>query len=363
MKQIFSLLTGAFVLFAFGSTTLGSPKGAIPIYQATTISQPGHYLVTRDFSASATAILIQSSNVHLDLGGHTISPGTYGISVSSGDYHDISISNGTLEGGTYGLYFYNTLVEGHIKLHKVRFYGQSIMGIRIHYVKSLDVSNCVVMGTGGTFPQYGIYSVGLPSNPTMCSITNSQFENFLYYGLFLSEITGSRIERNSVKSYNTASPSTDYAGISIYTSSSGKGTGNSIEYNLIQGGGNAGFGLQLSPYSSGNIIANNTSSNSNFGLLIQGPSNLVERNVANNNVAVGFSISGTGCIVRYNLAGNNGTNGITMASNSLAEFNTTTNNVGTGLFLTSSTSTYRNNFSLGNAVAYGGSGTDGGGNI
>src|SRR5262245_38866908 len=46
-------------------------EGRIPIHAASVITQPGVYLVTRDFSAPQP-LTIQASDVTVDLGGHTV---------------------------------------------------------------------------------------------------------------------------------------------------------------------------------------------------------------------------------------------------------------------------------------------------
>lgn len=78
-----------------------------PITGPTTITQPGVYLVTADFSlpagVPADAIVVQADNVYLDLGGHTITgPGNkIGRGVAVMGARRVLVSGGTLE--TFGV--------------------------------------------------------------------------------------------------------------------------------------------------------------------------------------------------------------------------------------------------------------------
>jgi nitrous oxidase accessory protein NosD len=78
----------------------GTPISSVPY----TISEPGHYYLTRDLSFSGgTAITVAQDNVSLDLGGFTLS-GTGGNGIAySGVRSDIAIENGTVRGFEYGI--------------------------------------------------------------------------------------------------------------------------------------------------------------------------------------------------------------------------------------------------------------------
>jgi hypothetical protein len=86
--------------------------GAIPVWEPTTISSPGHYVVTRDFTVSGAfgiPITITSPDVVLDLGGHTVTstvpgaaPAVYIVPGPGGG--TIEIRNGHLRGGRGVLY-------------------------------------------------------------------------------------------------------------------------------------------------------------------------------------------------------------------------------------------------------------------
>ena len=67
MKRFPRVLLGTLVLFALAggaAVPLVADEGRIPIFQQTTITQSGHYVVTRSFSVSSgSAILIDADKV------------------------------------------------------------------------------------------------------------------------------------------------------------------------------------------------------------------------------------------------------------------------------------------------------------
>lgn len=81
------------------------PDGRIGINGPMTISSPGKYLVMRDVTSDDTIVRVESSDVELDLGGHTLltndwdyqpAPVRIGEGAAS-TLHRIEITNGTLE--------------------------------------------------------------------------------------------------------------------------------------------------------------------------------------------------------------------------------------------------------------------------
>ena len=82
----------------------GTPIASAPF----TISQPGHYYLTRDLSVPGgqIAMTINASNVSLDLGGFTIggndAVGSYGIYIA-GTQSDIRITDGTVRDFQFGV--------------------------------------------------------------------------------------------------------------------------------------------------------------------------------------------------------------------------------------------------------------------
>lgn len=104
MKKI--LYVAATVLSAL--TVSHAADGRIPIYEAPfTITEPGSYYLSRDITheGPGSALVIESSNVTIDLEGHTLEmqDENYNNINSFGNYTNIRIENGTVEGGGIGI--------------------------------------------------------------------------------------------------------------------------------------------------------------------------------------------------------------------------------------------------------------------
>ncbi|RMF75666.1 MAG: right-handed parallel beta-helix repeat-containing protein [Acidobacteria bacterium] len=88
--------------------------GRIPIHSVPlTITEPGSYYLSRDVvhSGGGEAITIAASHVTIDFAGHTLTKqnaGNYTVALD-GDYTDITIRNGRIEGGNIGIRLRNTL--------------------------------------------------------------------------------------------------------------------------------------------------------------------------------------------------------------------------------------------------------------
>jgi hypothetical protein len=88
--------------------TDGVRKPGTPISGPTTITQPGYYYLTRDFTSppSVDAIVIEANDVWVDLGGFTITrsgPEPSNGIVASGLRERITVTNGTLRGYIVGV--------------------------------------------------------------------------------------------------------------------------------------------------------------------------------------------------------------------------------------------------------------------
>jgi hypothetical protein len=91
-------------VFVAGVVVLAD-EGRIPLYQPTTITTPGSYVVTNDFGADGVpAIVISASDVSIDLNRHTLRrTGAVGAVItltgSSAGEHRLTVVNGHLVGG------------------------------------------------------------------------------------------------------------------------------------------------------------------------------------------------------------------------------------------------------------------------
>lgn len=131
------------------TTAARADEGRLPIHASATLTQPGYYLVTRDFTGF---LAVQASGVTVDLGGRTVTvpSGNTGIAVSSAVAR-VTIRNGTLLGGTAGITFdpvANTAAS--IVIEDVTVNGPSSHGAYIQGgLARVRISRSVFAGTGG----------------------------------------------------------------------------------------------------------------------------------------------------------------------------------------------------------------------
>jgi hypothetical protein len=88
---------------ALAAARAGADEARIPVYQPTTLSQSGYYILTRNVtSTSGSAITITAQDVTLDLNGFTITgpTGSVLVTISSGANASVRIRNGFLIGAS-----------------------------------------------------------------------------------------------------------------------------------------------------------------------------------------------------------------------------------------------------------------------
>ncbi len=97
------------VVAAVAAAPLGSSEGRIPVWMPTTITQPGHYILTRNvLAATGPVINIAAGGVTLDLNGHTVgttdtTQAVIQIGGAPGGAEGIIVIDGIVEGGRYGI--------------------------------------------------------------------------------------------------------------------------------------------------------------------------------------------------------------------------------------------------------------------
>ena len=106
MKQ-YRVLGATLAALACAVSLSAAANGDIPLYQSTTITQPGRYILTRDVSSQGDVFLITTDGVTLDLNGHTVkSVAGAGVTISvTGIVMPVLIRvfDGTIRGGAYGV--------------------------------------------------------------------------------------------------------------------------------------------------------------------------------------------------------------------------------------------------------------------
>jgi hypothetical protein len=137
------------LLSAHGETTSASGAEEIAALPAT-ITQPGTYYLSQNLQVNINtgyhvpALLINASDVTVDLNGHTITnvgaaPDGWSRGITANDRHNITIRNGTLIGFHMGILFESTPLDDSSKSSG-------------HLIENIYVTNCNFAGvaiTGG----------------------------------------------------------------------------------------------------------------------------------------------------------------------------------------------------------------------
>jgi len=325
-------------------------EGRIPIFQATTITQPGHYDVTNDIQVTGgDAIVIDADGVTLDLNGRSVSS-----SSSTGTIirilaarRNISIRGGRLSGGAYGVYYLSTTALTRVSIEDVEVLNVATDGIHLEGVERADISDCILHASG----HFGIYVRGVFTNHFTGRIIDNTIDNAGYGGIYVAD--GDALEiRGNIVTDSDLSGACCGVGIGI-SGTGGRSGGHRVDSNTIQGGG---------PNTNGLLID---------GSIVLGDNSLIINNVITGNGAAGIVLDASGNRVVGNVVGANGSHGIRVAyRRNLIDGNQVEGNSGNGLFfLSGAPSTghvYRNNMLRGNTLGgvsdTGGTATDGGGN-
>ena len=197
-------------LLAFFVPPIAAADGRIPISGPATLTQPGSYYVTRDFSNNglASAIIIDNNDITLDLNGHTLTCGSgTAYCVETVNRMRIRITGGTLRGGNIGLDFYNDGFNGSFTIDHMQLTGQSTTAINI----------------------YGASSLSIQADFSDNRITNVNAGIALYY------LNGGRIDHNLIQQTT--------GGDAVYINNS---SGMSVRDNTISVGSQHGISLETS---------------------------------------------------------------------------------------------------------------------
>ena len=145
MKKTPLLLCAFAALLALPASPAIADEGRIPIYGPTTITAPGHYVLTRDIvSTTNPVILIQADDVTLDLNGRMISSGStlnYLVQIADGNTN-VSIRNGRLSGGNYGIYYTSTVARTRVRIENVEVQGTNSSAIYVFGAEFVEVVGC-----------------------------------------------------------------------------------------------------------------------------------------------------------------------------------------------------------------------------
>jgi parallel beta-helix repeat protein len=265
-------------------TVLGG-EGAIPVWQPTTISQPGEYVVTRNIRSTPgqTVIWIQSSDVEVNLNGFTVeNTGTTGyvIRIANG-LDNVVIRDGCIRGGATGVYMEGgdtrvSVLDNRIKADSYGIGANGCDRCRVsgNIIEARNFDGVQIPGdelsvTGNTISPSGRYGIYMPSGESAHIADNLITD--CEKGIWLISLDGSRIAENVIRGCsgdglqlseargnqvldNTVSGCTGN-GLWIDGSAGTPAAFNQVEENLLSENGQ---GLVLGSWSQNNVYRANT---------------------------------------------------------------------------------------------------------
>jgi hypothetical protein len=367
-------------------------NGDIPIYQATTITQPGRYVVTRDITAQGDVIVIQAGGVTLDLNGHTITS-----VAGSGVVFDVPdqagavapceiVANGRIVGGDTGIKAVNLPAVTPIIIDKV--------GIVMPMFRCIDLPGAKVEVLDSVLRECGSDGIRMTGNGMgLLDVRDTLITDVQGSGILANAIDGVTVRGSTIRRFGLG-PGTDTGGVhaislgkiglsvldSVLADGSARGAGllmeqagivgpNYIVGNRISGNGLSGIDLRQG---TAHITNNTISGNLVDGIRVDA-AGLIGPNMISGNSILKNTLNGAnilGGVVRFNgnTVGGNLQDGVRVAGvRALVENNLLEGNTGAGIrFLNGTGHAYRSNFLRGNTggdVQDSFNNTDAGGNI
>src|SRR6058998_276615 len=142
----------ALALVILPAAPILADEARIPIFQPTTITQPGYYILTRDLSpASGTAITIQADGVTVDLNGRAINtaPSQAAIVVNGG-FQNVTIRNGRLLGGNLGVdAAASAPATVNLRVERIEIRNTAFVGVQVLGAGIVQVTSCRITDSGG----------------------------------------------------------------------------------------------------------------------------------------------------------------------------------------------------------------------
>jgi parallel beta-helix repeat protein len=352
-------------------------EARIPIFAPATITQPGHYILTRNITVSSgDVIAINANNVTFDLNGRTIASSSIssGTLVAIGDgFEDVAILNGQLSGGGSGIYYFSGTAGTRLRMERLVIQGTSAP-VSITGAEYVEMHSCRILGGGSI---YGVSVTGVGSGPFGGRFVDNVIRDVGGQGLHIQGLSGGEIRGNQVEHFGTlvsTAPGILLTGTALASASYG---GNTIEDNIVRSSDDdAGITIFAGP---ANLILNNVvTAVGGIGIIIAIDGNRIIGNVVSRN-GQGIKVSSVGSagptanhnILERNHVEANVGDGVSIANvvlgsdYDLIDSNVIEGNGGVGIkFYTSTGNAYRDNMLRNNALgAIVGTATDAGGNI
>jgi hypothetical protein len=232
------LVLGGLLLFGFQCAAMAADADSCTAITAVpfTISAPGSYCVTKELTTtssftSGNAITIITSNVTIDLGGHTLSnlpagTGTNAAGILAADQKDITIMNGTVTGFYEGIFMNSSaagISSGYL-VENMRIDRNRGIGIYVDGAGSIIRQN-QVLHTGGfvnngiTGPGTGIFAGGdgvqVLDNTVADTVAGTIGSGYGIYIESPNSFSGAVVEHNRVSA--VGQPNAYSVGITVQT--------------------------------------------------------------------------------------------------------------------------------------------------
>lgn len=306
-SRVFCLATATLLISTLPAL---AAEGAIPIFEPTTITEPGHYVVTRNISSSSPIITISSSRVDIDLNGFELTGGTTAPVITGSTVQDVLIRDGSVVAGNPGIYFE---ISGQITIENTAVRGSGGIGIHLNG-SEYTVRRCTIaaglqaihavaaFGTPGLIAENVIKECGTSAATTECVLVQGGYGVTIRDNKFVGLVYGVNGIRLNSSPASSASGNSfyDLGGDEIQTailvqSSSGV----SVEANIggppivLEGSthaivsDNQVAAITIDPNSHSNTIRKNTTVGGD-NLYVEGDRNLVEANVLNDSWGYGL---------------------------------------------------------------------------
>jgi parallel beta-helix repeat protein len=281
------------LVMALKARQLQADEGRVPVFGVTTITQKGHYILTRDIpdpaAPGSNVITITADDVTLDLNGHTISPAAgfdaIVINTTAGPREGITIRNGKIVGGARGIDspIANT---ARVRFQDLEVSGSSGSGIVVGNARYVEVSGCQIHDV----KPFGILVDGNGASFEGRFLDNT-IHSILSFPMYLAGLRGGEIRRNVIRDYGAGGGGID--GIVLFAAAGVQAGGNVLEGNLVSAlpTGVDDDGIDIDSTSPNNLVVNNVvTQNGSFGIRAVGNGTRLERNVVSRNGSHGIII-------------------------------------------------------------------------
>lgn len=271
MRYAVAILSLYILLTVVSSPLAYGDEGRNPIWEATTITQSGHYIFTRDVPAAASGptITISASAVTLDLNGFTLNGN---IEIMTGADADITIRNGSTTGSVE-----SSSTGLRLRIQSVDFIAPGFYAVNVSAVRYFEMTECTTADE----------DVRVVSGFFTGVIRNNRLE--AWDPLWLDGFSYGVIEGNII-----------YAStfVPIYLINGGH---NTIRENRVSGAGAGWAEIWINSSCPGNTIVGNTAAAIDIGIQVDSSNNRIVGNLIDSGDYSAIKVGGSNNLVENNV--------------------------------------------------------------